>query len=195
VPCQCACLRIDHASVVQTVCTGAGFAISAISTIRSHPLLVLIDDSEDWQSICERNRADGAVRLKTILLVEDSRFLCLANERVLVRVGYEVISVPDGEAAVQMARKHLPDLILLDMMLPKLEGVAVLRALRKEPLTASIPVIVLTSLAQKNAARLLQEGAVAYFEKSDLMLEKGSESLIRVVESVLGKMTKCESRA
>jgi CheY-like chemotaxis protein len=133
--------------------------------------------------------------LKTILLVEDSKFLCLANGRALVRAGYDVLSASDGEAALQMARQHLPNLILLDMMLPKLEGVGVLRALRREPLTAGIPVIVLTSLAQKNAARLLQEGAVAYFAKSDLMLEKGSEGLIHIVESVLGKRVQCESSA
>jgi CheY-like chemotaxis protein len=138
-------------------------------------------------ALCRRG-----VLLKTILLVEDSKFLRLANERALVKAGYGVVSVSDGEAAVQVARKHLPNLILLDMMLPKLEGVGVLRALRREPLTASIPVIVLTSLAQKNAARLLQEGAVAYFEKSDLLLERGSAGLIKVVESVFGRITKCE---
>ena len=133
--------------------------------------------------------------LKTILIVEDSKFLCLANERALVRAGYGVVSASDGEAALSMARKHLPNLILLDMKLPKLEGVGVLRALRGEPLTASIPVIGLTSLAQKNAAKLLQEGAVAYFAKADLRLENGSEGLIGVVESVLGKLAKCETPA
>jgi CheY-like chemotaxis protein len=133
--------------------------------------------------------------LKTILLVEDSKFLCLANERALVRAGYRVVSVSDGEAALDMARKHVPDLILLDMMLPKLEGIGVLRALRGERLTSAIPVVVLTSLAQKNAARLLEEGAVAYFAKANLMLEKGSEGLIHIVESVLGKTSKCESPA
>lgn len=133
--------------------------------------------------------------LKTILLVEDSKLLCLANERALVRGGYRVVSVSDGEAALDMARKHLPDLILLDMMLPKLEGIGVLRALKGERLTANIPVVVLTSLAQKNAARLLEEGAVAYFAKADLTLEKGSVGLIHVVESILGKLPKCQSPA
>src|SRR5215470_11177294 len=128
--------------------------------------------------------------MKTILLVEDSRFLCLANERALSRAGYRVVTAADGEIALEMARKHLPDLVVLDMMLPKLEGLGVLRVLRRDPRTAGIPVIVLTSLAQRNEARLIGEGAVAYFAKSDLMFEKGSEEFIRAVENVLGTRSK-----
>ena len=61
-----------------------------------------------------------------ILLVEDNRFLRLASERVLVKAGYDVVSVVDGEAAWLMARERIPNLILLDMMLPKLDGLGVL---------------------------------------------------------------------
>jgi len=57
-----------------------------------------------------------------ILLVEGSRFLRLASERALVKAGYEVASVVDGEAAMLMARERIPNLILVDMMLPKLDG-------------------------------------------------------------------------
>jgi CheY-like chemotaxis protein len=71
------------------------------------------------------------------------------------------------------------------MLLPKLGGPDVLRALRMNPLTSSIPVVVLSSLPQKNAARLLREGATAYFDKSTLGLEQGSESLIRIVKQIL----------
>ncbi|MGB0010817.1 MAG: hypothetical protein WBQ03_04375, partial [Candidatus Sulfotelmatobacter sp.] len=68
---------------------------------------------------------------------------------------------------------------------PKLGGRDVLRALRTNPLTSSIPVVVLSSLPQKNAARLLREGATAYFDKSTLGLEQSSESLIRIVKQIL----------
>src|SRR5438552_1790752 len=65
-----------------------------------------------------------------ILLVEDSKMLRLANERVLVRAGYEVTTAQDGEEALRVAEEMHPDLILLDMLLPKLSGPEVLRALK-----------------------------------------------------------------
>jgi CheY-like chemotaxis protein len=122
-----------------------------------------------------------------ILLVEDSRFLRLASERALVKAGYDVVSVVDGEAALLMARERIPNLILLDMMLPKLDGLGVLRALKHDSQTADIPVIVLSGLGQQNEARLKKEGAAAYFTKSDSLLENDSATLLQLVESVVGK--------
>lgn len=123
--------------------------------------------------------------MKLILLVEDSTFLRLANERVLTKAGYAVVTANDGEEALNMAFTRAPDLILLDMLLPKLGGPEVLQALRKNPLTLSTPVIVLSSLAQKNEARLIGDGATAYFEKSRLALEGSSETLLQIVRKAL----------
>ena len=123
--------------------------------------------------------------MKSILLVEDSRFLRLASERVLVRAGYDVVSTGDGEEALKMVRQRLPDLILLDMLLPKIGGPEILRTLKGDPATAGVPVIVLSSLPQKNAEKLIQEGATAYFEKSKLELDKNSSALLHVVEVAL----------
>lgn len=122
-----------------------------------------------------------------ILLVEDSRFLRVASERALVKAGYDVVSAVDGEAALLMARERIPNLILLDMMLPKLDGLGVLRALKHDPQTAGIPVIVLSGLGQLNEAKLKREGAAAYFTKSDSLLANDSDTLLHVVESVVGK--------
>jgi CheY-like chemotaxis protein len=122
-----------------------------------------------------------------ILLVEDSRFLRVASERALVKAGYDVVSAVDGEAALLIARERNPDLILLDMMLPKLDGLGVLRALKHDPQTANIPVIVLSGLGQRNETRLKKEGAAAYFTKSDSLFDNDSGTLVRVVESVVGK--------
>ena len=119
--------------------------------------------------------------MKSILLVEDSRFLRRANERVLAKAGYEVVTAADGEEALQLARTSVPDLILLDMLLPKLGGPEVLRALRSDPATAAIPVVVLSSLPQTNEKKLKGEGAVAYFEKSRLDLDNDSEALVQMV--------------
>jgi CheY-like chemotaxis protein len=123
--------------------------------------------------------------VKSILLVEDSRFLRVVTERELVRAGYTVMSAGDGEEALRIAYAKTPDLVLLDMMLPKIGGPEVLRALRNNPVTASIPVIVLSSLAQKNETRLLKEGATAYFEKSKMELDRNFGSLLQIVKNML----------
>jgi CheY-like chemotaxis protein len=125
-----------------------------------------------------------------ILLVEDSRFLRITIERNLVSQGYEVVSAGDGEEALRLAVQEVPDLILLDMMLPKMSGQDVLRILKLAPITARIPVVVLSGLSQKNEAQLVLDGAAAYFEKSDKAFEKGAGSLLEVIESVIAKSGK-----
>jgi CheY-like chemotaxis protein len=123
-----------------------------------------------------------------ILLVEDSKFLRVATERALTTAGYEVISTDDGEQASRIAREHAPDLILLDVMLPKMSGPDVLNFLKKDPATAAIPVMMLTSLSQKNAERFEKDGASCFFEKSDSMLGKGPDSLFAAVDRMLKKI-------
>ena len=122
-----------------------------------------------------------------ILLAEDSKFLRLATERALARAGYDVCSAGDGEEALRLAREKLPDLILLDMLLPKMSGPDVLAALQKDGLTKAIPVVVITGMSQKNAERLRQEGAFGFLEKSALELDKGSEKLLTAVREFLQK--------
>jgi len=111
--------------------------------------------------------------LETILLVEDSKFLRVATEHILTKAGYRVICAGDGDEALELAGSNLPHLILLDMMLPKLSGPEVLRALKKNDRTAHIPVIVLSSLSQNNGPKLVQEGADAFIEKGLLMENPG----------------------
>jgi two-component system, cell cycle response regulator DivK len=125
-----------------------------------------------------------------ILLVEDSKFLRLATERALAHAGYEVSSAGDGEEALRTAREKLPDLILLDMLLPMMGGPEVLRALKNDAATAQIPVVVLTGLSQKNAERLRADGADGFLEKSALGLDKGWEALIVVVRGLVQRL--CE---
>jgi CheY-like chemotaxis protein len=125
--------------------------------------------------------------MKKILLVEDSKFLRMATERALITAGYEVISAGDGERAVVLAREHAPSLVLLDVMLPKMSGLDVVKALKKDPTTASIPVMMLTGLSQKNATQMEKDGASSFFEKSDSMLGKGPDSLVASVDRMLKK--------
>jgi CheY-like chemotaxis protein len=123
-----------------------------------------------------------------ILLVEDSKFLRLATERALTRAGYQVSSAADGEEAVRLAHEPLPDLILLDMLLPKMSGPEVLRALKNDAVTKAIPVVVITGMSQKNASRLRDDGAAGFLEKSVLELDKGAEKLLAAVGEIVEKL-------
>jgi CheY-like chemotaxis protein len=124
----------------------------------------------------------------TILLVEDNKIQKLANERILHKAGYAVLSAKDGEEALRLAREAIPDIILLDMLLPKLGGREVMQALRGDPSTAQIPVLVFSSLPQANELKLKDEGAAGYFEKSRLVEQAaGAKELIQLIENIVGK--------
>ncbi len=121
----------------------------------------------------------------TVLLIDDSKFFRRVNEMAVSKAGYIALVAADGEEGLRIAREKIPDVIVLDMMLPKLSGPQLLQALKKDPRTARIPVIVLSSLPQSNEAKLKSEGAAAYFEKSQLGVEDGSGGLVRAIASVL----------
>ena len=121
--------------------------------------------------------------MPTILVVEDSMLIRAANQRILAHAGHTVLTATDGEEALVLVRQHRPDLVILDLMLPKLGGEQVMQNMRKDPMTAHIPVIVLSSLSQLNEQRLRQAGASAFLEKARL-LEK-PQGLLDTVEQVL----------
>ena len=120
-----------------------------------------------------------------ILLIEDSRFVRAAITKLLAKAGHEVICIADGREASLAAQSSLPALILLDMMLPGLEGTCVLKELKEHASTSHIPIIVLSGLSQKNETKLREAGAAAYIEKSSLDLEKNPDALIQAVAHVL----------
>lgn len=122
-----------------------------------------------------------------ILIVEDSRFLRISNEKALTRAGYHVITAADGEEGLRLARERKPDLVVLDLMLPRLPGREVLRELRRDPGTASIPVMIVTSLPQASDQKLLSEGATSYLEKAGLMLDRGTDTFVQMVTTVLSR--------
>jgi CheY-like chemotaxis protein len=133
---------------------------------------------------------NGGVMLVKILLVEDSRPIRIENERVLTRTGYEVVCAEDGNAALKMAHEQHPDLILLDMILPGLSGPEVLDHLKKDAATADIPVVVLSSLTEKNRQKLLEAGAEEYVEKNTLMPMPGMNLLPKILENVVCRINR-----
>lgn len=102
-----------------------------------------------------------------ILIVEDDSFLLGMYSTKLSLEGFEVIAAADGEKGVRQAKKAKPDLILLDLMLPKKDGFSVLQDLKQDPATKAIPVIVLTNLGQKSDIdRCFSLGAADYLIKA-----------------------------
>lgn len=120
-----------------------------------------------------------------ILVIEDSRVLQFALNRMLTKAGHQVVVVGDGYQGLMQAQQFLPDLILLDMMLPALEGTTVLRRLKSDPSTNAIPVVVVSGLSQKNAEKLRGDGAAAFLEKSTLDLDDDGSSFLKALSDVL----------
>lgn len=85
-----------------------------------------------------------------ILLVEDDAFLIGIYATKLELEGFEVLQAKDGEAGLGAAQKESPDVILLDILMPKLDGFQVLEALKKDAKTKKIPVVLLSNLGQKD---------------------------------------------
>ena len=125
-----------------------------------------------------------------ILLVEDSKPIRRENERVLIQAGYEVICAVDGEAAVRFAYQEKPDLILLDLLLPKMGGLEVLQHLKSDPATAEIPVVVLSSLTEKNRDKLIEAGAEDYIEKNSLTPSRGVNLLPKMLENIVCRINR-----
>ncbi|MEK7083106.1 MAG: response regulator [Patescibacteria group bacterium] len=121
--------------------------------------------------------------MKKILIVEDEPTLQRAILSVLTDQGYKIFSATNGEDAITIARKELPDLILLDLILPKKDGFAVLTDLKQEPATMNIPVIILTNLeGNADVERALALGATTYLVKTNYKLEEIAEK----IKSILG---------
>jgi len=103
-----------------------------------------------------------------ILLAEDDVLLVRLYQKKLKNDGYDVRVATNGEEALSETMKEKPDLVLLDIMMPKVNGMEVLRRLKSGADTKAIPVIVLTNLSsEEDAEKVLGLGAVAYLVKSD----------------------------
>jgi DNA-binding response OmpR family regulator len=119
---------------------------------------------------------------KRILLAEDDRFLRRAAEARLRQQGFEVLTATDGEEALRVARAEHPDLVLLDVVMPQLQGFDVLKALKRDAVTSRIPVIVLSNLGQEHdVEQAIALGAEAYLIKAHLSLQ----DLVQKIDATL----------
>lgn len=119
---------------------------------------------------------------RKILIVEQDTFLAGIYAAEFEKEGFEVLHATDGELGLKGARKESPDVILLDVALPKLDGLEVLEKLKADKNTEPIPVIVLTNLGQReDAERGLTLGAADYLIKTHFMPEETVARVKRVL--------------
>ena len=124
-----------------------------------------------------------------ILIVEDDPLMSRLYQKIFTFEKYEVETASDGEEGLDKVRKSKPTLILLDIMMPKMNGLQVLEKLKADPDLKKIPVVMLTNLAgQKDAETALAKGAVKYIVKS----EYEPKQVADMVKGVLAGYTRDE---
>lgn len=110
--------------------------------------------------------------MKKILFIEDEPHLQKAVGEILEQEGFNIFAALDGEKGLELAKKEKPDLILLDLILPKKDGFEVLKGLKEDKKTKDIPVIVLTNLeGVGDVEKVLELGATTYLVKANYQLE------------------------
>ena len=120
--------------------------------------------------------------MKTILFIEDESTLQKTLGEVLTKEGYQVISALDGEIGLRMAKEKKPDLILLDLILPKMNGFDVLKKIKEDTEIKDIPIIVLTNLeSMEDIQKALELGAATYLVKANYGLEEVLEKIKKTI--------------
>lgn len=116
---------------------------------------------------------------KKILIIEDDKFLIKAYKIKFMRAGFDVITATDGEMGMEIAKKEIPKMIILDIMLPKIDGFEFLKRMKKEEKIKDVPVIALSNLGQQeDKDKAISLGAKEYLVKADFSLEEIIEKVI-----------------
>ena len=124
--------------------------------------------------------AGAAVKPK-VLIIEDEPHIVLSLELLLQRAGYDTASATDGEEGWALVQRLRPDVVLLDLMLPKRNGYEVCRAIKAEPGLRAIPVIIVSARGQEvEVLKGLELGAAAYVTKPF-----GNADILEAIRAVL----------
>lgn len=122
-----------------------------------------------------------------ILVAEDDKLISASLCDALKAQGYDAAPAYDGEEAVAKAKEMKPDLLLLDIMMPKLDGISVLWELKSNPETKGVAVIVLTNMGDmETISKILEAGATDYLLKSDQSIDE----VMKKVKDVLSRDVK-----
>ena len=126
-----------------------------------------------------------------ILVVDDEPTIVRLMEFILARQGHEMLVAVNGEEALEKIRAHAPDLVLLDIMMPRIDGYEVARLVRADPATAALPIIMLSAKAQEEDIRKgVEIGVDEYITKPF-----SPEHLVHVVADYLSRLHKDEEKA
>lgn len=121
---------------------------------------------------------------KNVLFVEDDTFLADILQQALTQAGFAIKIARDGEEALTMVKAEKPDIILLDLLLPKLDGFGVLEKLRADPATTALPVIILSNLMdQESMSKGKRLGVSAYMVKASTVPD---EIVVKIKEFIGG---------
>lgn len=127
--------------------------------------------------------------MKKILVIDDDQFFPKTLEAALPAGKYSLISAEDGEVGLDKLKNEKPDLIILDLMMPKLDGTAFLKKLQESEDLPKVPVLVSSNLSSmKKISDVMSMGAVGYVIKSDESLQ----SIVQDIERVLGEENKSQ---
>lgn len=122
---------------------------------------------------------------RVVLLIEDEGLLSRMYAKKIEMDGFQYISASNGDDGIKMAIEQRPDLIVCDVMMPKKDGLTVLKELKTNLVTQNIPVIMLSNLAdQKYVDQALETGAVSYLIKSEMLPAQVVAKIKEVLESV-----------
>jgi DNA-binding response OmpR family regulator len=122
--------------------------------------------------------------MKKILVIDDDQFFSKTLEAALPADKYSLISAEDGEVGLEKLKTEKPDLIILDLMMPKLDGTAFLKKLQDSKDLPKVPILVSSNLSSvKKISDVMTMGAVGYVIKSDESLQ----SIVQDIERVLGE--------
>lgn len=121
--------------------------------------------------------------MKKILFIEDEQALQKTIGDRMSQEGYEIIPAIDGEIGLNLAKTKKPDLILLDLILPKIHGLEVLKKLKEDKETKEIPVVILTNLEEiEKVNKALELGATTYLVKANYSLEEVVEKIKQLID-------------
>jgi len=119
---------------------------------------------------------------KTILLVEDEEILITILQKKLVSSGYEVVVARDGEAGLEEMKKRMPDLVLLDIIMPKIDGFEIMERMQKDDNLKKIPIFIISNSGQPvELDRARQLGAKGWLVKTDFDPQEVIDEVIKLI--------------
>jgi DNA-binding response OmpR family regulator len=117
-----------------------------------------------------------------IIIAEDDKLISASLVQAFKDAGFDVVPAYDGEAAVTAAKTDKPDIVLLDIMMPKLDGIGVLWELKADPELAKLPVVMLTNMSDpETISKIMEAGCTDYLLKSDQSIDQVVQKIKEVM--------------